>query len=282
MHIAHCKIIETGALSAYENMAVDEFLLRECQRARAYPILRLYGWEPACFSFGYFQKPEHIFREYTAETAPCKVRRFTGGKTVFHYNDFSYTLVAPLGYFGAARGMRALYEEALGFLVRTYEKLGARAAFSGTRESRIMHDDTALCYSSIEPYDILIRNRKIGGACIRKSRDIVFIHGFIPFEIGLRDLRRYVQDHVIAGDTGAHLIALRDLCAITSAEFSHVVKASFKEHFSCEFSERKLSREEVAACSELALYKYSLAAWNKDRRAHHTIAAHAQETVLVR
>ena len=66
-------------------MAVDEALLRHVQT----PLLRIYGWETACVSIGYFQK---------ATVAPSDrpfVRRYTGGGLVEHGRDLTYTLVLP-------------------------------------------------------------------------------------------------------------------------------------------------------------------------------------------
>jgi lipoate-protein ligase A len=46
------RVLETGYNNAALNMAIDEALIENIANA---PVLRIYGWQPAAVSIGYFQ-----------------------------------------------------------------------------------------------------------------------------------------------------------------------------------------------------------------------------------
>ncbi|MFN2475807.1 MAG: octanoyltransferase, partial [Chthoniobacterales bacterium] len=90
LHVYH----DADARSAAMNMAVDEALLEFARE----PSLRFYGWRQASLSFGYFGSFKSV-----AGHQPHReiVRRWTGGGTVFHGGDLTYSLILPAGDAGA-------------------------------------------------------------------------------------------------------------------------------------------------------------------------------------
>ena len=57
------------------------------------PVLRFYNWDRPAVSIGYFQKFNvELDQRYTL------VRRPTGGGTVIHGNDITYSMTFPLDY----------------------------------------------------------------------------------------------------------------------------------------------------------------------------------------
>ena len=81
------RYIYDTARSAAMNMAIDEILFNEIQKAEVGqllrphdPVLRIYFWDGAYTTIGYFQKND------------CNaVRRLTGGLLVDHKDDLSYS-----------------------------------------------------------------------------------------------------------------------------------------------------------------------------------------------
>jgi lipoate-protein ligase A len=71
-------------------MAVDEWLLETADS----PVLRVYGWRGAWGSVGYFGSLTEARASFPGVEW---VRRWTGGGTVDHRNDWTYTIVAPAG-----------------------------------------------------------------------------------------------------------------------------------------------------------------------------------------
>ena len=54
------RLIVTSPLPGYENMAIDEALLRSFDPAVSTPLLRLYGWVLPTLSLGRFQKTPDV------------------------------------------------------------------------------------------------------------------------------------------------------------------------------------------------------------------------------
>ena len=75
------RFINTGANNAAMNMAIDEALLDSDE-----PVVRVYRWEPAAVSIGYFQEAKDVLTSNF-------VRRLTGGKAVYHDNELTYSFV---------------------------------------------------------------------------------------------------------------------------------------------------------------------------------------------
>jgi lipoate-protein ligase A len=73
-----------------EAMAVDEWLLETADS----PVLRVYGWLGEWGSLGYFGSLTDARASFPGVDW---VRRWTGGGTVDHRNDWTYTIVAPSG-----------------------------------------------------------------------------------------------------------------------------------------------------------------------------------------
>ncbi|GHT10879.1 hypothetical protein AGMMS49571_00260 [Endomicrobiia bacterium] len=69
--------------NAAMNMALDEMLFNEYKNN---PVLRTYYWDNAYTTIGYFQKAKDA-------GGSGLVRRFTGGLTVNHHNDISYSVI---------------------------------------------------------------------------------------------------------------------------------------------------------------------------------------------
>jgi len=143
-----------------EAMAVDEWLLETATS----PVLRIYGWLGNWGSIGYFGK---VAEARTAFPEIDWVRRWTGGGTVDHRADWTYTVVAPAG--SALAGLRgaesyrilhsALAEALAG------EGIGARLS-SGADQT-----GAALCFDNPVGYDLIdSTGRKLAGAGQRRTR----------------------------------------------------------------------------------------------------------------
>lgn len=143
-----------------EAMAVDEWLLETMEA----PVLRVYGWLGEWGSMGYFGK----YAEAQAAFPELEwVRRWTGGGTVDHRADWTYTVVAPAdtGIAGlrGAESYRILHEA----LARTLLDEGINARLS------IGADLTgaALCFENPVGHDLIdSAGRKLAGAGQRRTR----------------------------------------------------------------------------------------------------------------
>ena len=155
--------------SGPETMAVDEWLLETASR----PVLRVYDWAGDWGSLGYFGKLEAA-RASLPEV--CWVRRWTGGGTVDHRADWTYTLVAPqnepLVRWRGAESYRRIHEA----LVATLVDEGRMARLStGTEET-----GAALCFENPVNHDVLdAAGAKLAGAGQRRSRQGLLHQGSV-------------------------------------------------------------------------------------------------------
>jgi lipoate-protein ligase A len=143
-----------------EAMAVDEWLLETAE----IPVLRVYRWQGDWGSVGYFGS---LGEARAAYQGVRWVRRWTGGGTVDHRTDWTYTLVAPAGEaLAGARGAgsyRVLHAALMVALVA--EGIDARLS-TGAEAS-----GAALCFENPVSHDLIDQaGRKLAGAGQRRTR----------------------------------------------------------------------------------------------------------------
>lgn len=143
-----------------EAMAVDEWLLE----TREEPLLRVYGWRGGWGSVGYFGDLEAA---RAALPGLSWVRRWTGGGTVDHRRDWTYTLIVPSGCGPAgtkgAESYRVIHEA----LADALSDCGVAARLSaGDAET-----GAALCFRNPVGHDLVSPGgSKIAGAGQRRTR----------------------------------------------------------------------------------------------------------------
>lgn len=178
-----CRLIDTGPLTAAENMAIDEALLACFDPDSSLPVLRLYGWVPPAFSCGKFQQPEETLALAKCHTAGVQVvRRITGGGLLYHGQELTYSLVCPAGFVSAAPGVKNAFFYLTSFLVDFYRELGLDAIYAADyyRGTKQLGGRSPLCFAGTESCDILVKGKKIGGNAQRRLKNVIFQHGSIP------------------------------------------------------------------------------------------------------
>ncbi len=146
--------------SGPEAMAVDEWLLE----IATLPVLRVYRWHGDWASVGYFGK---IASARASIDGVRWVRRWTGGGTVDHRVDWTYSVVVPQGEpLASLRGSesyRAIHAALADTL--TAEGIGAHMS-RGAEET-----GAALCFENPVSHDLIGGDgRKLAGAGQRRSR----------------------------------------------------------------------------------------------------------------
>ena len=143
--------------SAYENMALDESLLRHVEA----PVLRMYGWEEACVSIGYFQKTSVV-----PPSTPF-VRRYTGGGLVEHGRDLTYTLVLPADHPLTRAGTLPSYRSIHTAVAAALRAAGVDCQLATAQPQK----DHASCFLKPVPADVLdSKGKKLAGAAQRRTR----------------------------------------------------------------------------------------------------------------
>ncbi|WP_338285583.1 hypothetical protein [Luteolibacter sp. LG18] len=150
-------------------MAVDEWLLETA----TVPVLRVYRWQPGWGSIGYFGNLADAGRSHPELKW---VRRWTGGGTVDHRDDWTYTLVIPSDLpLARARGAESYHvlHAALAAIL-PLEGIDARLS-DGTEETGAASCfENPVCHDLVDP-----TGRKLAGAGQRRSRQGLLHQGSI-------------------------------------------------------------------------------------------------------
>jgi lipoyl(octanoyl) transferase len=169
--------IDPVARPGPEAMAVDEWLLETA----TVPVLRVYRWQGEWGSVGYFGDLAQA-----RETLPglSWVRRWTGGGTVDHRSDWTYTVVAPAGSdlarMKAAESYRILHEA----LATVLAGEGLQVALA----SDDVETGDSLCFRNPVGHDLVdASGMKIAGAGQRRTRVGMLHQGSVALRVDLTD-----------------------------------------------------------------------------------------------
>ena len=171
------RFITTYNKSALLNMAIDKTLLNSFNHDEK-PIIRFYTWEKS-FTVGISQKPEDYAIRYP-DFKKNYAKRMTGGGTLFHGHDLSYSLIIPTSYLEGLN-VKQSYEKICTFLLNFYKNLGLDAKYAKDDEN-ITLSKSEFCQVGFEAYDIIVNGLKIGGNAQKRSKKFIFQHGSIPIK----------------------------------------------------------------------------------------------------
>lgn len=161
--------VDPVARSGPAAMAVDEWLLETVTT----PVLRVYRWRGNWGSVGYFGS---LGEAMTSFPGVDWVRRWTGGGTVDHRSDWTYTVVAPAGEalarWRGAESYRRLHAALAATLVA--EGIDCRLS-TGSDETGV-----ALCFENPVSHDLVgPGGRKLAGAGQRRTRSGLLHQGSV-------------------------------------------------------------------------------------------------------
>jgi len=150
-------------------MATDEALLDRVLRSGG-AFLRLYRWDPPTVSLGRNQAIDSIQRDVPI------VRRPTGGKAVWHDDEVTYAVAAPIATFGS---LRNAYREIHGRLAAALRSLGVDAVLAADRPAVRPSDRPASCFAMSVGGEILANHRKLVGSAQVRRGDAFLQHGSV-------------------------------------------------------------------------------------------------------
>ncbi|QDU84409.1 Octanoyltransferase LipM [Planctomycetes bacterium Pla163] len=173
------RLLPLESRTPAQNLAVDDALL---VRGGDVPVLRLYTWEPAALSLGYFQKLEDVPAAHMPGLEV--VRRFTGGGAIHHAHELTFSIAAPASdplYRGPVADsycrVHALLEGALA-------EFGVASALRCDQALASDRTGTGMCFHGSTAQDLVWtgtdgERRKGVGSAQRRSGGRVLHHGSI-------------------------------------------------------------------------------------------------------
>src|SRR5438270_13044195 len=173
------RFLNTHVHDAALNMAIDESILTHHLQGEVPPTLRVFRWSRPSISLGRFQSIEReIVSERCQELGVALVRRPTGGRAVYHSDDFTYCIVMGKR-FGVPSGIVASYAFLAQGLLSALTFLGVQAELS---DGRVSKNPSAACFASSTQADLTSGGFKLIGSAQVWKDDTLLQQGSLPLD----------------------------------------------------------------------------------------------------
>lgn len=170
-------------LDAQENMSRDYERLMNLKPEDT-PLLSFYRWKRPSLTYGYFAKPEEWVDVKTLEERGYSLgKRPTGGGIIFHTHDLAFSILIPKGHPRLSENTLDNYRLINGLV---------KEAVANSLEHEPMflpesYGEASFCMAGPTIYDVMLGNKKIGGAAQRRNRQGLLHQGSISLGLPSRE-----------------------------------------------------------------------------------------------
>jgi len=263
------RFLNTNEHDAAMNMAIDESILTHHSKGEVPPTLRVFRWSQPSISLGRFQSIEReIVSEQCLDYGVALVRRPTGGRAVYHRDEFTYSIVMSKR-FGVPSGVVAAYAFLAQGLLAALTFLGVQAELS---DGRVSKNPSAACFASSTQADLTSGGFKLIGSAQVWKDDTLLQQGSLPlddrateFFTMLRFPSEAARNEALAlysdKTTPLHTFAPNATWDAVADAF----KSGFNTALQVDFVQDSLTRSEWELANQLVQGKYSKLEWRKER-----------------
>ena len=263
------RFIDTGVQDAALNMALDEAILTHYLAGKVPPTLRVFRWSRDAISLGRFQDVEReIEVERCAEQGVALVRRPTGGRAVYHRDEFTYSLVIGKRE-GVPSGVIAAYAYLLQSIQQALTQLGIESVIS---EEHVSKNPSAACFASSTQADLTSHGFKLVGSAQVWKDEALLQQGSLPIEersAAFFDLLHYPSEEARQQALAQYhqkTTALHALVPnVTWDEIARAFRRGFSTFLQHDFVEEQLTPSEWEMGRQLVEEKYNRLNWRKER-----------------
>lgn len=162
-----------------ENMRIDSDILNDAiEKQQKEPILRFYGWKPACVSLGRNQSEEHINMNFCKENGIDIVKRVTGGRGLLHDDEVTYSFVCPCDYLEGGESIIKSYKEISSAIILGLKTIGIETEL-GSKKQRSASFDYCMMLST--GADLCYNGKKLVGSAQYRKHNYILQHGSVLF-----------------------------------------------------------------------------------------------------
>ena len=174
------KFIPYEVNTGSKNMQLDSQLLDfAIAKKLKEPILRWYGWSPACVSLGRNQKDDFIDYALLHKKKIDAIRRITGGRAIFHDDEITYSYITPAEILPHGENVNSSYKDISQILIDRFSKLGIELEFGGTKKS-VHNVDYCMLVST--GADLCYKGKKLIGSAQFRKGGYILQHGSILYD----------------------------------------------------------------------------------------------------
>ncbi|MEI7747561.1 MAG: lipoate--protein ligase family protein [Chlorobiaceae bacterium] len=189
--------LDSGFHTGAENMEVDRRLMAsfldgrfQNRFGRDSCLWRFYAWRPYAVTLGYNQDVSGIDSDKCRSAGIDVVRRPTGGRAVFHAEEFTYSFLTE-----SSEQNSELYRMVHEVIKLALESLGIHAEFCRSTLARPQGGGAPVavsCFTASARYELQVDGRKLVGSAQRRTRNILLQHGSLPLSSHHKDLCTFV------------------------------------------------------------------------------------------
>ncbi len=269
METTSYRFIDTGVQDAALNMAIDEAILLHHLREEVPPTLRVFRWTQPSISLGRFQNVEReIALDVCEQRHVALVRRPTGGRAVYHHDEFTYSVVSGKHY-GVPAGTVAAYAYLSQGLLTALRLLGVQAMIS---DERVKKHPSAACFASSTQADLTSNGFKLIGSAQVWKEHVLLQQGSLPLDdrsAELFELLRYPNESERQEALALYRQQTTPLHTFAPAaawqDVANAFRQGFSEFLQVAFVPDELSPSEWELAHQLVEEKYSKLIWRKER-----------------
>ncbi len=268
MHQSY-RFLNTGIQSAAMNMAIDEAVLIYHLKGEVPPTLRVFRWSQPSISLGRFQSIEReILSDVCQQRGIALVRRPTGGRAVYHHDEFTYSIVISKGY-GVPSGVIPAYAYLAQGLLAALQTLGVQAELS---DERVSKHPSAACFASSTQADLTSGGFKLVGSAQVWRDDALLQQGSLPLDDRATEfftLLRYPNEAAREEALALYREKTSPLHSFVPGaswdDVANAFRSGFGTALHANFVSGELSASEWELAHQLVEEKYSKLEWRKER-----------------
>jgi lipoate-protein ligase A len=251
----------------FENMAIDEAIFQETIKNKKPPTIRFYGSHPVAVSIGYFQDMrKEVNIEKCHKAGVDIVRRITGGKAVFHFNEITYCIVAGDQEKIFPSDILGTYKVISKCIARGLTYLGIKANLDEDGRDLTKGNLNSYCFSVSSKNELLVGGRKICGSAQVRRKGGFLQHGslllsFDPIKTAALLLPPRTPEQLQKLKKSVAALNEELLTPVDVQEVCFKLKEGFINELGIELVEESLTLTEETLKNKL-MEKYSNARWN--------------------
>jgi lipoate-protein ligase A len=250
-------------------MAIDESILTHYLRGDVPATLRVFRWKQPSITLGRFQSVEReIESDICQQRGVSLVRRPTGGRAVFHRDEFTYSIIIGKRD-NVPSGVVVAYAYLAQGLLAALHHMGIQAEISNERVSK---NPSAACFASSTQADLTSNGFKLVGSAQVWKDDALLQQGSLPLDERAAEffsMLRFPSEAARAEalalyrekTTPLHTFAPN----VSWDDVANAFQYGFGKTLHSEFATTTLSASEWDLAYQLVEEKYNKLTWRKER-----------------
>ncbi len=243
-------------------MAIDKVVFDGVEKGLTPPTFRIYTWSPPCITIGYHQKADSEVNLTKARDHGIDVvNRITGGRAVFHIDEFTYSLCAPNDASAWCSQSGESYHTISTGIVRSLPFKGLSISLEKGYPVELPRTKGAMspCFTSTSRSEVVWHGKKLVGSAQRRKKNSFLQHGAML--LSEQHLRLVDYLNLTCSEKSAYLSLLNSRAisldkilgkAVTFEQASNGFLEAFGQELNVDYESSSLSRDEWQKAMELA------------------------------